>query len=53
MTREDWLVGVLCTIVVLVATALLLKMTFGFGDRRRDREELRRSAKRAAPDNLP
>lgn len=47
MPRVDWLVGALITFVAVV-TILLFRVVFGAGDRKRDRAELRRSAKRAA-----
>lgn len=46
MTYVDWWIGALVTIVG-VLTYVLLRITFGWGDRKRDRDELRRSAKRA------
>lgn len=47
MTGADWAVGALLTFV-LVLTVMLCRLAFGFSDRKRDRAELRRSAKRAA-----
>ena len=46
MPRIDWGVGVVLSVFVVV-TVLLFRVAFGVGDRKRDRAELRRSAKRA------
>ena len=49
MSDIDWVVGVLLTAVLLL-TVWLFRLAFGIGDRKREREELRRSAKRAEPE---
>lgn len=45
MSYVDWWIGLLLTIV-LVLTVVLLRLAFGVGDRKRDRAELRRAARR-------
>lgn len=47
MPHIDWVAGVLIAFFVVV-TILLFRVVFGSGDSKREREELRRSAKRAA-----
>lgn len=46
MTRADWLIGLLVTFFGVVSV-LLFVVAFGVGNRKREREELRRSAERA------
>jgi hypothetical protein len=46
MPRIDWFVGALVTFFLAISI-WLFRVAFGVGDRKREREELRRSAKRA------
>jgi hypothetical protein len=46
VSRVDWGVGVVVAVFLVISIALF-RVAFGVGDRKRERAELRRSARRA------